>query len=250
MRAKEIQGTRPERSGRTFHHTKVRAQSLRSGHPDLRMCSMARVSPGVPANWRPLSAGRSWTASVTCSGVSSSTQPSHAPRGRAATAFHIAPPAAPRPPAPAACALCLRSGSAPSPAYLQCTSSVPARSAAARASCIFNCAAAQRQHQRIFARQPRNRLPLALAERRLAMAREKVGDRHPGLGHDHVIRIHESPTQPLGQQRPHGALPRAHEAGKHNAAHRPARRPSFWFCSSMQFVPLRLAPPRLLAATG
>jgi hypothetical protein len=86
-------------------------------------------------------------------------------------------------------------------------------------------AAAEGQHARAARReQAGDRLALARAEGRLALAGEELGHRAAGLGLDDPVDVGELEAPPAGQERPDRRLAGSHEADERDrpAAHRVA----------------------------
>src|SRR5439155_25697152 len=64
------------------------------------------------------------------------------------------------------------------------------------------------------------RLGLALAEARLAVLAEDLGDRLPLARDDHVVRLDEAAAETAREQPPDGRLPGAHEAHEDDVVRR------------------------------
>ena len=79
-------------------------------------------------------------------------------------------------------------------------------------------AAAGRDHRRAAVEQPRDHPRLAVAEMRLAMGLENVGDRHARRGLDLGIGIDKGQLEPGRHPPPDGGLAGPHHADQHDAA--------------------------------
>ncbi len=88
---------------------------------------------------------------------------------------------------------------------------------AARAA-LREGAAARRQHHGRAGEDARDHAPLQLAELRLAVAGEKLGDGKPGRLLDFGIRVHEGQAKPQREPPPNGRLPRARHADERDGA--------------------------------
>ena len=92
------------------------------------------------------------------------------------------------------------------------------------------------------------RLGLELAEARLAVLAEDLGDRLPLARDDHVVRLDEAAAETAREQPPDGRLPGAHEAHEDNVVR---RHPSIVSDRAFQRPEGRLAsPPRPARPTG